>query len=415
MTIAALLLAGSLSLLSAPRVAAPTAQESEQYALFVDSAADLDTAEQIAMWEAFLLKYPRSPYLANARTKIAELKGERPAPAPAPAPALPPPARKPAPARVASAKPAAAPADYDPDLAFLYEDGPAAAATPAPAPAPAVETPAPAPPAPAAQRRPATPEAQFFATPEPPPAPRRAKPSAHSVWDAPPSETASASMWDEPAPAPRKKKKKESRELAMSGAGSRAPSVQPRRQPRAAAQREWLDTEVAAFHSLSLVEDPYVHNSLTGVEVSRRFGRRLALEVEAAAAQSEETPALRSLRAEGRQPRVITKSNYAAGAGVQLGILAPGGRNDLFVLGGGGIVNSDVEACKKGDAACETSLRFKGVNFSYATAGAGHRFYVTSRIALHTEVRSRFVFELVDGVTTPRSTYQVNVGPSFSF
>lgn len=433
MTIAALFLAGSLSLLSAPRAAAATPQESEQYALFVDSAADLDKAEQIAMWEAFLLKYPRSPYAANARATIAELKGERPAPAPAKA--LPAPAPKPAPAKVASAKPAAAPADYDPDLAFLYEDAPAkapapkAVATPEAAPAPAPEvftTPEPAPTPVAKPRAAATPEPSFFA-PEPTPEPRRAPPAAAaaSVWDAPAeSPSSSASMWDEPAPSPRqekKRKKAESRELAMASANPPRSSAARPRPPRPATQGAWLDTEVAVFRSLSYVDasapgaEQYVQSAFTGVEVSRRLGSRLSLEVEGAAAESVETAELRTLRAQGRQPRVITKFNFAVGGGAQLGVLAPGGRNDLFVLGGGGIVNSDVEACKKGDAQCETSLKFDGVNFTYAMAGVGHRFYATSRIAFHTELRTRIVFEKVDGATNPRNALQLNVGPSFSF
>ena len=159
-----------------------------------------------------------------------------------------------------------------------------------------------------------------------------------------------------------------------------------------------------------------MQSSLTGIEVSRRFSDRFAFEVEGAAATSEETDTLRTLRAQGRKPLVISKFNYAAGGGVQFGVLPRGGRNDLFVTAGGGLINSDVEVCKKTteDAPCET-LYFKGVNFDYAMAGIGHRFYVTSRVALHTELRGRYVFEKVDGDMNPLGSFQLNIGPSVSF
>ena len=407
-TVSALFLAGSLFLASGQ----PTAQEAEQFSIFYDAAADLDSAGQISTWEAFLKKNPRSPFAAKARENIAELRGERPKAA-APAP-------KPAPVRMASTKPAAAPDDYDPDLAFLYEDAPSktvsspvAIATPEPEPAPTAA------PRPVAKPRPApTPaEPSYFGSPE-----TEVGSAQTSVWDAPapPPSSASGSSWDDaPAPAPRKKTTSRSPdELAMaSPKASRVGSATPRpqRQSRPVARREWRDTELAAFHARSFGEQ-YVQSSLTGLEVSRRFGDRIALEVEGAAAASEETDTLRTLRAQGRQPVVIAKFNYAAGGGVQFGVLAPGGRNDLFVLAGGGVVNSDVEICKKTTegAPCET-LYFKGVNFDYAMAGVGHRFFVTSRIALHTELRGRYIFEKVDGDTNPRGSFVLNVGPSVSF
>lgn len=415
MMVSALLFAGSLFLAAVQ----PTAQEAEQYSIFYDAAADLDSAGQVSTWEAFLKKYPRSPFAAKARENIAELRGERP-PAAAPAP-------KPAPVRIASTKPAAAPADYDPDLAFLYEDAPAPAATtnkavsapvgiatPEPEPTPA--------PRPVAKPRPAPAPAEpsFFGSSE-----SEAVNAQTSAWEAPAPPASSGSPWDDapapaPAAAPRKKSKSRSSEVAMaspSPKSSRVASAAPRpqRQPRPVARGEWRDTEIAAFHARSFGEQ-YVQSSLTGLEVSRRFGGRFAVEVEGAAAASEETDTLRTLRAQGRQPVVITKFNFAAGGGVQFGVLAPGGRNDLFVLAGGGVMNSDVEVCKKTTegAPCET-VYFKGINFDYAMAGVGHRFYVTSRIALHTELRGRYVFEKVDGATNPLGTFQLNIGPSVSF
>jgi hypothetical protein len=63
MMVSAVLLAGSL-LLAAGQ---PSAQQAEEYSTFYEAAADLDAAGQIETWEAFLKKYPGSPFAAKAR------------------------------------------------------------------------------------------------------------------------------------------------------------------------------------------------------------------------------------------------------------------------------------------------------------------------------------------------------------
>lgn len=380
--ISALLLTGSL-VLGAPgskshAAPAPSAAEVEEYSTFEEAAADLDKPAKISTWEAFLERNPSSPFAPKVRTMIAELKGRKAAP-------------KPPQNEIASTAPAAATVTDDPDLSFLYES-PARAVPPAATEA--VAAPA------------------IFPTPTPEPAPAAA-PEEPSIWDAAPAKAPAAPKQKRLA-ANTNTRAPRMREVA------RAHGPRTRRAPTPAVSRSM---ELAVFHGFSPADagsgfgtEAYVTNSLTGVTLSRHITPAIALEVEGAAARPAETTLLQGERAQGRQPAVLTKLNYVAGAGVQLGILS-GSRNDLFVHGGGGVVDANLEVCKPGpgNVPCEKPLFFEHVNFEYATVGAGHRFYVTSRIALHTELRGRLLFEKIDGVTTPRAAVMLNIGPSVSF
>jgi hypothetical protein len=171
-------------------------------------------------------------------------------------------------------------------------------------------------------------------------------------------------------------------------------------------------------------DETYVRNLLVGMTATQRFGRTWGASAEAWGASNSETPLLRSLRNLGAEPEVISKYNWIAGGTAEANVLSAidrvtgqiPNRNDLYLRAGGGIVNTDLEICREeGGQQCAAPLFIQGVNFGYLTAGIGHRFYVMRWMSFRSEVRTRTVFELIDGKMTPRSNIQINLGPTFIF
>ena len=364
--------------LAAPAGAQNRTLDEQTFREFEQIVADFTTAERIQAWEAFLLKYPSSSFVPQVKRIIAELRGGgRPAPRPTPDPGTIP------------------GSGGDPDLDFLDE-------------------PAPAEPPPRPRR---TPMPVATPTPAPP------NPFMDAGTGRPrPSTTASASRfdWDNPS--------------GSSSSGSsvdnlsrrRTAAVRPpptRRPPRTGGVGKATHTEVAFIAGFAPDEE-YVRNVLFGMTAAQRFGRTWGVSVEAFGASNSETPLLRSLRNIGAEPEVISKYNFLAGATAEANVLSAidavtgqiPNRNDVYVRAGGGIVNTDLEICKEeGGQECAAPLFIQGVNFGYATAGIGHRFYFTPWLTFRSEVRGRIVLELIDGKTSPRSNIQINVGPTVVF
>lgn len=347
----------ALAFALAPDALAQSADE-QNFREFQEIVGDFSTPEKIQAWEAFLQKYPSSSYVPQVRRIVSELKGEVPATA------------------------ASAPARYtdDPDLDFL-NDPPAPSMTPTPQPTP-----------------------EFRAPP-----PRRA----------PPTRTARAGgsrqEWGDAA-------SRDSRPESFTQAGaSRAPRPLPA--GRRGGVGKYGHTEVAVFAGIA-PDEAYVRNILVGMSATQRFGRTWGVSVEGYGASSSETPLLGSLRDIDAEPEVLAKYNFMAGAAAEANLLSAidavtgqiPGRNDLYVRGGGGVLNADLEICKQeGSQRCAEPLFVSGVNFGYLTAGIGHRFYFTHWFAMRSEVRGRLVLELIDGNVTPRTNIQINLGPSFTF
>lgn len=371
------LLAVAAALASAfPAFAQNRALDEQTFQEFEQIVADFSTAERIQAWEAFLQKYPQSTFGPQVKQIIAELRGEK-----------------------RPATPAATPKSTDPDLDFLAD-----------APGEAIAKPTPrATPKPVASRPVATP------TPAP------ANPFMDSGTGRPRggSGTSEYSWNDRPAPTPTPAY------ASNADFGDRPRGGSPITRPprRSAGVGKATHTEVALTIGFA-PDETYVRNYLVGMTATQRFGRTWGASVEAWGAQNQETPLLRNLRNLGAEPQVISKYNWIAGGTAEANLLSAidavtgqiPNRNDLYVRAGGGIVNTDLEICKEeGGVQCAAPLFIEGVNFGYATAGVGHRFYVTRWLTFRSEVRGRTVFELIDGKMTPRSNIQVNLGPTFVF
>lgn len=375
-----------VAVFSAAAIAAPPAPshaaDEQSFKEFEQIVADFGPSEKVQAWEAFLQKYPGSSYVPKVREILADLKGEKPKTAPTPAAIV----------------------STDPDLDFLNEKPnatPRAVATATPRPV-AIATPTPRPPAP--KPTPAVVASNGFldgGTPTPPPK------SDRFSWN----ESGNSDRAVERVPETR--------------------AYEPPRSPRPRGGNGFGDrgigranhTEISPFVGIS-PDETYVRNLLVGVSVSEHFGRTWSFALEGAGSQDSETPLLRSLRNLDAEPEVISKYNYVAGATVGVNLLsaqAPisnafDGRNDLYIHGGGGVVNTNVEICKQtGGTRCAAPLFVNGVNFTYAAAGVGHRFYFTKHFLFRTEIRGRLIFELIDGKTTPRPNVQIDLGPSFLF
>lgn len=388
--LAILLIVGCVGVSAVARAAGPppkaTAADEQTYREFEQIVADLPTPDKIQAWEAYLLKYPTSAYVPKVKDTIAVLKGDK----------------RPAPAATPMAQPTKVTSDRD--LDFL-NDGSSSVASSTPAPTPSVifvATPTPTP--------------MVAATPRPVPTatPRRVAAggsNSDSFMDAPPERAPHRDQtrvaWNDPS----------SSDRPPIYTGPRGP-----REPRGIGAGRASHTEVAAFGGIA-PDETYVRNTLFGVAATQRFGHLWALELEGAAAQNSETSLLRSLRALDAEPEVISKFNFLAGGAIEANLLSAidgagriPGRNDLYVIAGGGVVNTDLEICKQeGTTKCATPLFINGVNFGYATGGVGHRFYIARWMTIRSEVRGRVIFELIDGTMTPRANIQIDVGPSVVF
>lgn len=370
----------AVALLAVPALAQNKALDEQTFREFEQIVADFSTAERIQAWEAFIQKYPTSTFVPQVKQVISELRGEkRPSGTPRPKPT---------------------PGSTDPDLDFLTES-----ATPTPRATPQTVIFAP------------TPTPRPVATPTPAPA----NPFMDTGTGRSRNATASSErlVWNDGGGA--------SASPTPSSATSdgfrdrRGGITRPPR--RAAGIGKATHTEVG-FTAGYAPDETYVRNVLVGMTATQRFGRTWGASVEAWGAQSSETPLLRSLRDLGAEPEVISKYNWIAGATGEANLLSAidrvtgqiPNRNDLYLRGGGGIVNTDLEICREeGGVQCAAPLFIQGVNFGYVTAGIGHRFYFARWGTFRSEVRSRTVFELIDGKYTPRSNIQVNLGPTFVF
>lgn len=370
------LLVVAVALFALPALAQNKAIDEQTFHEFEQIVADFSTAERIQAWEAFIQKYPSSTFVPQVKQVIAELRGEKSRPAATPKPKV------------------------DPDLDFLSDAG-----TPPPR---------------------ATPPPVIFATPTPAPrpvatpTPVAANPFMDSGTGRPRNNTASTNnlAWGDGASA----------SPTPSGSGNdafpdRRGSGITRPPRRAAGIGKATHTEVG-FTVGFAPDETYVRNTLVGMTATQRFGRTWGASVEAWGAQNAETPLLGSLRDLGAEPEVISKYNWIAGGTAEANLLSAidrvtgqiPNRNDLYMRGGGGIVNTDLEICREeGGTQCAAPLFIEGVNFGYLTAGLGHRFYITRWATFRSEVRSRTVFELIDGKYTPRSNIQINFGPTFVF
>jgi hypothetical protein len=380
---------------------ASKAADEQTFKEFEGIVADFSVPEKIQAWDAFLQKYPNNSYAPKVREIVAGLKGEK----------------KPAPVATPTAAASTNPVTSDPDLDFL-NDGRAATPTPRPVATarPIVPLPTPTP----------TP---FVAAPRPTPRPT-ATPNAFmdsSVANKDPHGSAGDRVsWNDAGTGSSGPATGTSGADGFSGSRSNGSARPPRIPPRPKnfgreSRNVW--TEVAAFGGFA-PDETYVRNVLAGGAVTLRFGRTWAIAVEGAGAQHSETPLLRSLRNLDAAPEVISKYNFIAGAVLQANMLSAldpmggglDGRNDLYVLGGGGIVDTNLEICKQtGGVKCASPLFINGVNFTYLTAGVGHRFYVTDWLLVRSEIRGRIVFELIDGAMSPRANVQINFGPSVLF
>lgn len=371
------LLVLAAALFALPVLAQNKALDEQTFREFEQIVADFSTAERIQAWEAFIQKYPSSTFVPQVKQVIADLRGEK---------------------RVGAPTPKPTPRSNDPDLDFLSEP----VETPRATPQPIVFAPTPTP-------RP-------IATPTPAPA----NPFMDSGTGRTRTNTASTDRyaWNDggatASPTP-----------SSSGMDSypdrRGGIARPPR--RSAGIGKATHTEVGFIAGFA-PDETYVRNILVGMTATQRFGRTWGASVEAWGAQSSETPLLRNLRNLGAEPEVISKYNWIAGGTAEANLLSAidsvtgqiPNRNDLYLRGGGGIVNTDLEICREeGGQQCAAPLFIQGVNFGYLTAGIGHRFYVTRWATFRSEVRSRTVFELIDGKYTPRSNIQINLGPTFVF
>lgn len=355
---------------------------------FQQIVADFSTQEKIQAWEAFLQKYPSSTYVPQVRQIITDLKSGGHASAPAPA---------------------ATPVTTDPDLDFLND-------SPSPTPGP-ISTPRPTPVA----RATPPPDTGFLDSPSTNNG-GSARPPAHenrvSFNDAGGNGGGSGS-W--------------SGSNSNGGGGGSARShrggngftpMPPRgRDPFSHGIERKYHVEISPYVGIS-PDETYVRNVLFGVSIAAHLGRTWAFSLEGVGSQDSETPLLRSLRNLDAEPEVISKYNFMAGATVQANMLsamnpvtnAIEGRNDLYVHLGAGDLNTDLEICKQTNGVkCASPLFINGVNFTWLSAGVGHRFYFTKHLLFRTEVRGRLVLELIDGNTNPRANVQVDLGPSFLF
>lgn len=366
-----------------PALAQNKALDEQTFHEFEQIVADFSTAERIQAWEAFIQKYPSSTFVPQVKQVISELRGEK------------------RPTASATPKPKGA----DSDLDFLSE--PSETPTPAPRPTqqPVVFAPTPRPVA-TPTAAPANPFMDT-GTGRPRGGGNNTASTERYAWNtdggATPSSTPSAATGNDVYPDRR-------------GGITRPPR-------RSAGIGKATHTEVG-FTVGFAPDETYVRNILVGMTATQRFGRTWGASVEAWGAQSSETPLLRSLRNLGAEPEVISKYNWIAGGTAEANLLSAidrvtgqiPNRNDLYVRGGGGIVNTDLEICREeGGVQCAAPLFIEGVNFGYLTAGLGHRFYVTRWMTFRSEMRSRTVFELIDGKYTPRSNIQLNLGPTFVF
>lgn len=360
------LLAVAAVLASATVHAQNKALDQQTFQEFEQIVADFSTAERIQAWEAFIQKYPSSTAIPQVKQIISELRGERTAARPTPRPT---------------------PGSTDPDLDFLSE--------PTPTPAPR-----------------ATPRPVVVATPRPiaTPTPAPANPFMDSGTGRPRNTTASNNFaWDANA------------SPTDAFPDRRGGITRPPR--RAAGIGKATHTEVALTVGFA-PDETYVRNLLVGMTATQRFGRTWGASAEAWGASNSETRLLQNLRNLGAEPEVISKYNWIAGGTAEANVLSAidrvtgqiPNRNDLYLRAGGGIVNTDLEICREeGGQQCAAPLFIQGVNFGYLTAGVGHRFYVLRWMSFRSEVRSRTVFELIDGKMTPRSNIQINLGPTFVF
>lgn len=366
----------ALLLFSAAANGQNKALDEQTFQEFEQIVADFSTAERISAWEAFIQKYPSSSYVPQVKQIIAELRGEKTATRPTPRPT---------------------PGSTDPDLDFLSE--------PTPTPAPR-----------------ATAKPVVVATPRPiaTPTPAPVNPFMDSGTGRPRNTTASNNfVWDgnaSPTSTPSSVASNDGYRPDRRGGITRPPR-------RAAGIGKATHTEVALTVGFA-PDETYVRNLLVGMTATQRFGRTWGASAEAWGASSSETPLLRSLRNLGAEPEVISKYNWIAGGTAEANVLSAidpvtgqiPNRNDLYLRAGGGIVNTDLEICREeGGQQCAAPLFIQGVNFGYLTAGVGHRFYVMRWMSFRSEVRTRTVFELIDGKMTPRSNIQVNLGPTFVF
>ncbi len=386
-----LLLAARLAAAEPVRVAQSTrAQDEQTFREFEQIVADFSPGEQVQAWEAFLQKYPGSSFGPKVREILAELRGERPAATPAPAVGL------------GSSDGVTTDEELDRILgesaAPPTRTSPAASATPRPGPTPAVATPL---------------------------APRIAPPVRPSPFVSAPDRGTGPTARERLATAEAGSRAAPGGESARGPDALGGPSRPPRERPpaRAAGVGKPTHTEVAGVVGFT-PEETYVRHLLAGMTATQRFGRTWGIHVEALGAQHAETDLLVSLREAGTVPQVITSYNVMAGAFVEANLLSAidritgqvAGRNDLYLRGGGGVVNVDLEICKpQGPQPCDAPLYIDGANFGYGVLGLGHRLYVTRWLTLSTEVRGRLIFELIDNETTPRGNVQINVGPTVVF
>ncbi|HVO30483.1 MAG TPA: hypothetical protein VMV18_07095, partial [bacterium] len=345
------------------------AQDEAAFKEFEGIVADFSTPEKISAWEAFLQKYPNSSYVPKVKDIIAELKGEKKAAAVVPA-----------------ATPAGTPYN-DPDLDFLN-----GAATPTPAPV-VRPTPHPLPPA--------TPTPVAAATPRPTPRPT----PSPSLLDSPDSgrktdrfswnDSGTSSGSGSPSSSSSDHTERSASRDDSSVHSSRSFDPPPPRVPRTRYNpNRGIGTpyhfEVSPYVGIS-PDETYVRNLLYGVAVTEHFGPTWAVSFEGVGATDSETALLKSLRALNAEPEVISKYNWMAGGTVDINLLSAmdpvsntiEARNDLYLHIGGGDLNTNLEICKQtGGVKCAAPLYINGVNFTWATAGVGHRFYVTKNLLL---------------------------------
>lgn len=178
--------------------------------------------------------------------------------------------------------------------------------------------------------------------------------------------------------------------------------------------------EVAPFAAMS-PDEPYVRNTILGAHAGVHVGERWFAEAEVAGVIARQTALLLELKEIDAQPEVLMGHRFMFGAGGGYKLYTgpnafDGGGHDIFARASMGFTYSDVEVCYENTDGikCATPQVVSGF-FPYGTVGVGYRYYFSPNLGLRADVRYRGVLEIVDANVHPRGNFQLNLGASFSF